>query len=238
MISRRLAASILAIGVLFPSAPVVGQAAPEVEITAEPHHHLVLENKNVRVFYVDVPPHSDTLMHWHRHDYIYVTLGATEVVNQVKDKAPFTIKLQDGETEFLTGNFAHIARNLSDQPFQNVTIEVLEDQMLRAAPSPWPEDRGLVVLQGGTREILFVKDAIRAAELELQPGGYIPQHHHNGPHLTVALSDYELRSEEKGKPPVIIAMKRGECKWFESDYSRSITNSGKQTAKLITLEWP
>src|ERR1039458_9429688 len=86
-------------------------AAPEVEITAEPHHHLTLENKSVRVFNVDVAPHSETLMHWHRHDYIAVNLGDTEVVNQVKDKPPVTVKLKDGQTGFTPATFAHIARN-------------------------------------------------------------------------------------------------------------------------------
>src|SRR5580700_5621061 len=90
--------------------------APEVELSAEPHHHLTLENKYVRVYNVEVPPHTDTLMHWHRHDYIYVTLGPTEVVNEVKDKPPATIKLQDGETHFSPAPFAHIAHNRTDQP--------------------------------------------------------------------------------------------------------------------------
>src|SRR5580658_9438546 len=122
-------------------------AAPEVEITAEPHHHLVLENKSVRVFNVDVPPHTDTLMHWHRHDYIYVTLGDAEVVNAVKDKPPATLKLQDAETRFSPATFAHIARNLSDQPFRNVTIEILEDEALRNSTAHWDEDRALDILQ-------------------------------------------------------------------------------------------
>src|SRR2546430_6661101 len=100
----------------------------DVEITGEPHHHLALENEFVRVFKVDVPPHADTLMHWHRHDYVFVTLGASEVSNDVQGKPPVTLKLQDGETRFISGNFAHIARSLSDQPFRNVTIELLQDE--------------------------------------------------------------------------------------------------------------
>src|SRR5271170_6963670 len=95
----------------------VQAANPEVEITAEPHHHLTLENKSVRVFNVEVAPHSDTLMHWHRHDYIAVNLGAAEVVNAVKDKPPITVKLQDGQTGFTSATFAHIARNQTGQPF-------------------------------------------------------------------------------------------------------------------------
>src|SRR5579863_941491 len=110
---------------------LTAQATQEVEIANEPHHHLTFENKSVRVFNVEVPPHAETQMHWHRHDYIYVTLGDSEISNAVKDKPAVTVKLQDGETHFSPATFAHIARNLSDRPFKNVTIEILEDESLR-----------------------------------------------------------------------------------------------------------
>jgi quercetin dioxygenase-like cupin family protein len=215
-------------------------AAPEVEITAEPHHHLTLENKSVRVFNVDVPPHSETLMHWHRHDYIYVTLGETEVVNAVKDKPSVTVKLADGQTGFTPGNFAHIAR-IADQPFRNVTIEILEDESLGHAPSPWDtkknEDRALEILNGGTEQILFVKDAIRVSEFELQPGGVVPLHHHTGPHLMVAVSDLDIRSDVQGQPPMPTHFKSGDSKWFPGNYSHTITNTGSKPAKFVTLEF-
>jgi quercetin dioxygenase-like cupin family protein len=217
-------------------------AAPEVEITAEPHHHLTFENKSVRVFNVDVPPHADTLMHWHRHDYIYVTLGAAELVNAVKDKPPVTVKLQDGDTRFSPATFAHIARNLSDHPFRNVTIEILEDATLRNATSPWDpaknEDRGLVTFSGGTEQILFVKDAIRVSEIELQPGATMPKHHHTGPHLLVAVSDLDIRSDVEGMGPMPGHFKSGDSKWLPGNYSHTVTNTGKQAAKFVTLEFP
>ena len=125
--------------------------APEVELSAEPHHHLTLENKYVRVYNVEVPPHTDTFMHWHRHDYIYVTLGPTEVVNEVKEKPPVTIHLEDGETHFSPAPFAHIARNQTGQPFRNVTIEIVDDENLRHATTKWDpnknEDRALETFQ-------------------------------------------------------------------------------------------
>ncbi|MFY9791995.1 MAG: hypothetical protein WAJ99_12470, partial [Candidatus Sulfotelmatobacter sp.] len=121
-------------------------AAPEVEITAEAHHHLSFENQSVRVFDVEVPAHQDTLMHWHRHDYIAVNLGDVQIINAVKDKTPVTAKLVDGQTGFASAGFAHIARNISDQPFRNVTIEILQDESLRHSTAHWDEDRGLKVL--------------------------------------------------------------------------------------------
>jgi quercetin dioxygenase-like cupin family protein len=216
--------------------------APEVEISAEPHHHLVLENQFVRVFNVQVAPHADTLMHWHRHDYIYVTLGPTEVVNQVLGKQPVTVRLQDGQTGFSPAPVAHLARNLSDQTFRNVTIEILQDDKLRHSPPHWDpnqeEDRGLDILQGGTEHILFVQDNIRATEFELQPGGVVPMHHHTGPHLLIAVTDLALHSAVEGQSPGPVGLKSGEVRWVPGGFSHPVTNTGHQSAKFVTLEFP
>jgi quercetin dioxygenase-like cupin family protein len=211
--------------------------ATEVEITAEPHHHLAFANDQVRVFNVDIGAGSATLMHWHRHDYFYVTLGDTELSNEVAGKPPAPLRLKDGEARFSPGPFAHLLRVSAGQPFRNVTVELLQDDKLRQTSSPWKEDRGLDILQGGTREILFVKDGVRVSEFELQPGGIIPEHHHSGPHLSVALSDYEVRSHTPGKPAARITLKRGESKWFPGGYSHSVTNVGHTPAKFVTLEF-
>lgn len=222
---------------------VIAQAAQEVEITAEPHHHLVFANDRVRVFNVEIPPHQETQMHWHGHDYVYITLGSTQVINMVKGKDPATVEMRDGQTGFLSGGFAHMARNLSGQPYRNVTVEFLQEDKLRqlpahSDPAHGEEDRGLEILHGGTKEILFVKDGVRVSEYELQPGGVIPQHHHAGPHVVVGLSDYELRSQVEGKGTSLITMKRGESEWIAGGYSHTVTNDGHLPAKFITLEFP
>jgi oxalate decarboxylase/phosphoglucose isomerase-like protein (cupin superfamily) len=213
-------------------------STPEVEVAAEPHHHLTVENKSVRAYYVEVPSHGETQMHWHRHDYFYVNLGSAEIINAVKGKDPVTVKFQEGETRFSSATFAHVAYNLSDRPFRNVTVEILEDETLRNSTAKWEEDRGLDILQGGTKEILFVKDGIRATEFELQPGGVVPMHHHSGPHLLIAVSDLDLRSDVQGMGPMPGHFKSGEAKWFPSGYSHTITNTGQQPVKFVTLEWP
>jgi quercetin dioxygenase-like cupin family protein len=220
---------------------LAAQASREVEITAEPHHRLVFENAQVRVFFVDVAPHTDTLMHSHRHDYIYVMLGASEVVNEVQGKPPAPAKLQDGQVALVPGNFAHIVHN-DAQPFRNLTIELLEDDKLRQSSFKWDETRGLEILHGGTKEILFVKDGIRATEFELQPGGVVPMHPHPGPHLLVAETDFDIRSDVEGTGPMSGPMPghfmSGQVKWLPGNYSHSITNTGKTKAKFITLEFP
>ena len=228
---------------------LVAQAtAPEVEITAEPHHHLTLENKSVRVFYVEVDPNTETQMHWHRHDYIAIALGPAEISNTVKDEPPATVKFQDGDTRFTSATFAHFVRDIGDQPFRNVTIEILDDANLRNSAAKWDpsdnEDRGLKVLTNGTQQILFVKDGIRVTEFELQPGGIVPMHHHAGPHLLVAVSDLDIRSDVKSdfpdgpQGPMPGHFKSGDSKWLPGGYSHTITNTGAKPANFVTLEFP
>ena len=221
--------------------------AQEVEITAEPHHHFTFENKSVRVFNVEVPPNDATLLHWHRHDYIAVTLGTAEISNTVKDKPPVTVKFTDGDTRFSPATFAHIVRTTSPQAFRNVTVELLEDATLRTSTAKWDasknDDRSLDILHGGTIQILFVKDAVRASEVELQPGAVIPEHHHAGPHLLIAVTDLDLKSEdlrrgEKGKAPESVHLKSGDSKWVEAGATHTVTNTAKTPAKYVTLEFP
>ena len=229
--------------VLFPilllaALALVAQQTSEVEITAEPRHHLALENQYVRVFQVEVAPHDATLMHIHRHDYVYVTLGAADLSNEVKGKPPVEVKLQDGETRFTPGNFAHIARNLADAPFRNVTIELLQDEAAhKTPPAKWDEERGLHVLTGGTQDIIFVQDGVRVSEIELQPGATVPSHHHSGPHLIVAVTDLEIRSDVEGQGPMPGHFKSGDVKWLAGGYTHTLTNTGKQEAKFVTLEF-
>ncbi|HYW39296.1 MAG TPA: hypothetical protein VE957_14375, partial [Terriglobales bacterium] len=63
---------------------LLAQTATEVEITAEPSHHLAIENEYIRAFKVEVAPHAATLMHRHRHDYVAVTLGDAHISNEVE----------------------------------------------------------------------------------------------------------------------------------------------------------
>jgi len=113
--------SILGLGLLAASA----FAQTVVPITSERHHHLVISNEYVRVFHVEVPPRAETLYHQHNYDYLYVAIGDADVTSTRLHENPVTIQLKDGEVELAKGPFAHKASNNRNQPFRNVTIELL-----------------------------------------------------------------------------------------------------------------
>jgi quercetin dioxygenase-like cupin family protein len=212
-------------------------AAPEVEITSEPGHHLALENEQVRVFQVEVAPKASTLLHRHRHDYLSVMLGESHFVDEVLDKPPVELKREDGETHFTPGNFAHVARNLSDRPFRNVTIELMQDEKMRTAPSPWPMEGGDREFPGVHIKVLFVHDGARVASVNLEPGATVPSHHHDGPHLLVAVSDLDLRSDVEGIGPRPAQFKSGDVKWVPGGYTHTVTNVGTSPARFVTVEF-
>jgi quercetin dioxygenase-like cupin family protein len=216
---------------------LAAQTTTEVEIISEPSHHLALENEYIRVFKVEVAPHASTLMHHHRHDYVFVTLGDAHVSNEVEGKPPVELKLTDGDARFVAGNFAHVARNLSDQPFRNVTIELMQDEKLRQTPSHWPEEAAEKTFPGGRRKILFVKDGVRVSEVNLEPGAVVPSHHHDGPHLLVAVTDVDIRSDVDGMGPMPGNFKTGDIKWLPGGYTHTVTNVGKSPARFVTVEF-
>ncbi len=209
--------------------------AQEVEITAEPSHHLVLENEQVRVFSVSVAPHSATLMHRHRHDYFFVTLGDARISNEVEGKEPVEALLSDGATRFIPGNFAHVARNLEDTPFRNVTIELLQDEKRRASASHWDKDSGEESSLGWDRKILFVKDGVRVSQVELDSKTALPKGRHSGPVLLVAVSGFELGSNADGKGSAGEVLKAGEVWW--SDGAPTVINAGSGPARFVLLEF-
>ena len=222
---------------------LAAQSPQAVEITAEPHHHLIFENAQLRVFSVDVVPHTDTLLHAHRHDYIYVMFGDSEVINAVEGKPPAPSKLTDGQVGFTPGNFSHIVHN-GDHPFRNLTVELLQDDKLRQSSYRWDETRGLDILPAGTKEILFVQDGIRVSEFELQPDAAVPSVHHSYPLLLIAVTDLALyttdpRTHGSSQPgPISRHFQAGGSVWLPHGFGRPITNAGPHSAKFVTLEFP
>src|SRR6266851_4496748 len=65
-----------------------------------------------------------------QHDlpYLYITLGAADIINAIVGKPELHQILQDGETHYSPGHFAHVARTDSGVPFHNITIELIHPQ--------------------------------------------------------------------------------------------------------------
>jgi len=226
---RRVFFCFLSTSLLLPL--LVAQTTRELEISAEPSHHLELASiGSERVFRVEVAPHASTLLHRHRHDYVSITLGPAHVLDEVEGKPLVELRLNDGETRFSPGNFAHVVKNLSDQPYRNLTIELLQDG--KTGQTPYRRMKNSENnFPGGRVKTLFVRDGVRVSEVNLEPGASVPDHHYDGKHLVVAISDCDLRSDIEGWDPMHEKFKAGDIKLLPGGY----TNTGRQAARFVTL---
>lgn len=212
-----------------------------VPITNEPSHHLALENEYVRAFKVEVAPRAATLMHRHENDYVFVTLGDSLVSNERQGEKPVTLKLKDGETRFTKGGFAHVARNLSQQPFRNVTVEILIPSgtyICGAGQGVCGGGAGGVSDGGGWNwNSITESDKFLVRRVAIGPGATIPLHEHKGPHLVVAITDLHIRNDVEGKQPAEIEAKKGDINWVPGGFKHSVTNVGKESARFVTIEF-
>src|SRR5713101_4027638 len=201
------------------------QAPVAVPIPKEPHHHLVLENDYVRVFRVSVPAHDATLLHQHDVPYVYVSLGPADVINAVQGKPEARIVMADGQIGYSPGHFAHIARNESDVPFNNVTIELLKPQgeprnfcaqiIPGAASAGCDKALGSALAgHGFSVESQLQTDQWNLDLVRLGPGTISPKLVVRGKSLVVTLSGSEAQIDVVGKPAQ--ALHGGEVTWIEA----------------------
>jgi uncharacterized RmlC-like cupin family protein len=222
-------------GLVFLATATLAQQQPSVEITSEPSHHLVLQNEYVRVFDVTVAPQASTLVHRHNSDYLFVTLGDSDVVSARVGEKPVALQLKDGEVRYTPGNFAHAAINKSDRPFHNITIELLKPST-NVQPCEVNCSRDPVGPGGTSTTRIYYSDQWAIALITLAPAGRLEREMHGNPHLVIAVSDLDLASQT-GAASNSIQRQPGGLLWMPAGHAYTMVNKSQKPAKFVTLEF-
>ena len=181
---------ILIFAFLLFSAILFAQTISEVPIDKEPAHHFALENDFVRVFDVVVAPHAATLMHRHDRDYMFVILGDSDISNERMNEKPVRLTLKEGDVRYTKGGFAHIARNMAETPFHNITIELKNPGKPVCGIAPGTDCKNdLSNIQN-----VFSTEHVNVQLTTMEPGQQQPLHTHTGPHLGIALDDLKFEN--------------------------------------------
>jgi len=224
------------------SASLPAQAPTAVPIAREPHHHLVLENDYVRVFRVSVPAHDATLLHQHDVPYLYISLGPADVINAVQGKPEARIVMADGQLGYSLGHFAHIARNESDVPFNNVTIELLKPQgevqniCVEVVPGVEKQtcSRSVMEKRSGMSNVpQFQTDEISASMARLDPDAeQITMTQYTGT-LFVLLGGSGIQTMIKGKPDQTLVV--GDVMWLLAGSNATFYNPAHKAWSYLTV---
>jgi quercetin dioxygenase-like cupin family protein len=230
-------------GLLFLATAALAQQQQSVEITSEPSHHLVFQNEYVRVFNVTVAPRATTLVHKHNSDYLFVTLGDSDVVSVRPGEKPVGLKLKDGEVRFTPGNFAHAAINQSDRPFHNITIELLKPSTNVKTCTENCDSGGCIgamlssPVEGCPSTVRRISaDQWTVSLVTLPPSARMEQRTNTPPRLVVAVSDLDFagQTDTAGNN---IKREPGYVGWVPAGVSHPLTNNGSKPAQFVTLEF-
>lgn len=236
---------VLLIFALILSVSLRAQAPEPARLPGEPHHHLKIDNAYLRAYYVEVAPHESTQLHQHDHDYLFVTLGPSDVINAVLDKPEVHLVLKDGETHFTRGGFAHVARNLSDAPFRNITIELLHPQQSprnickQVMPGPVTDCSGPPINRikdfPDKGSPIFMTDEVHAREFDVAQGGS-PMDMLVGPDaLLVSLTSPGLKLHIVGEPQ--IEFTAGEVAWIPAGKKCSLSAPSGTPLHILELSF-
>jgi quercetin dioxygenase-like cupin family protein len=229
-------------GLVFLASAALAQQQ-SVEITSEPSHHLVFQNEYVRVFDVTVAPKATTLVHRHNHDYLFVTLGDSDVVSVRPGEKPVALLLKDGEVRFTPGNFAHAAINNSDRPFHNITIELLKPSANVQTCTDKCDSGGCIgamlnsPVTGCPSTVRRISaDQWTVSMVTLPPSARMEQRTNAPPRLVIAVSDLDFtgQTETAGND---IKRAPGYVGWVPAGVSHPLTNKGSKSAQFVTLEF-
>jgi quercetin dioxygenase-like cupin family protein len=226
------AAVVLFMGSAFVSGRAQDNPTAAVGIADEPHHSLILQNEEVRVFRLKLQSHEVTLRHRHKAFYAQLSLRQVTIGNEVRGRRPVLTQLDAGELHTSKGGFLLAERNESPEPAELLVIEATK-----------PNIEGFNTPMGGFRYHdaafgeLFEAPAMRGYTMTIAAGGRTEQHTENYDRLVVAISDLKFRETVVGQAPSELEMEAGDTRWLPRGMTHATTNIGTSPATFITLQF-
>jgi len=116
-------------GVIFCAVLAAAQTPVPDEITREPHHRLLLQNDQVRVFEVMLRPAEHFLVK-HQYNFLVVTLQDCEMVMWNEGESEIAnFRFNQGDVRFFYGGAARGMRNDRNSAYRNITVEFLNPKV-------------------------------------------------------------------------------------------------------------
>ncbi|HEV2732299.1 MAG TPA: hypothetical protein VGV15_19885, partial [Terriglobales bacterium] len=226
------------IWILLSASMLLAQQQASIEITAEPHHHLQLENESVRVFAVAIPPREGTDLTRHDHNFLVVTFQDSEIAFWAEGEAGvLTYRFRANDIHFYFGGRARAMRNDTSSEYRNLTVEFLNPKVTtygyQSNTRRW-QYGGNTLLPPVDPSAKFANrmplgDAV-VKDVQLLPGDEFPKPKEGIAQLLIALSDLQLSSgKEKIQEEI------GGVPWIPSERVEKLVNKGAQPARFVVV---
>lgn len=197
-----------------------------VDVGDEPRHQPVFTNEYVRALAVEIAPGDRTLCHRHGHDYVLYVVGSGPIVSAARDEEPKQLNYEEGECELLNAGLVHVVENLSDKPFRNVVVELLDGASgLRrgARPKALRGEPAIGVRIEQERVALFEIELDGSSEVEIV-----------GPAVVAAISGARFNTD--CGDVLVVPHKVFEFAWIPSGCEAVLWKSEPAASKVIAFQ--
>jgi hypothetical protein len=208
-----------------------------------PRFEPVLENRQVSVFSLDLPPGRRASVFQNTHDIFWIALSPGRITMSDRDGNKTPVAFRPGYTRFFPSFRTSSITNDAAEPFRAVLVEIKPRGLTsscdcdgaaqravcgcpRAAPLPamWAVGIGRVVIGGTT---LASRQSFDSAS-------------ERGDTLLVALSPLTLADDARTTSPdaarTTINLRAGEARWLPAGLHK-LRNTGSTPARYVTLEF-
>jgi hypothetical protein len=224
---------------IFVLLPIAAPAQNAIDISQEPHYHLLLENDKVRVFAVDVNPHTEVGLVRHPNNYLLIHPQESEVaVWSEGESGVVTQRFPPNDIRFYFGGKPRAIRNDGATGYHCLMVEFLNPKVTtygyQSGSGRWTYGSDTIPPPVDPRAkfatVMPLGEA-RVKDIQLLPDDAYPAPEKAADELVIALSDVDLRLAEqrfrKSKEDLI---------WIPSGRQVQLTNNGADPSRFVLIE--
>ena len=225
-------------------APFAAAQTP-VDVSAEPHHHLLLENDKVRVFALTLRQ-TEQAYAMHEHNLLLIGLRDCELVMWSEGHSDVqNFPFAQGDARFLFGGRAIGVRNERSSECQQIVVEFLNPKVTtfgyQYGKGRWeygssalsiPDPHNLPVdPHARFANTMQLGEAV-AKDVQLPPGETLPAPEKQAAQLLVALTDLDLQRDGEER----IRKSQADLAWIPANRMTKLTNNDAHPARFVVVE--
>jgi|ERR1043166_5896984 hypothetical protein len=213
------------------------QSVKPADLKQDRHYRILMENAEIRVFEVTLPPGSESFV-WHENNFLIVTPTASDIIMWKANEAPALHSLvPSGEIRFFLGNSAQGLRNETRTEYRNITVEFLDPRVTndgyRYESGNWDYGPSIASSPGAPQghfiNSLDLEKAV-ASDVQLLPGESLPASAR--PALLIAITTLNFAAG-RDRP---FSLQPSQITWRESN-GPALVNKGPGPARFTLLEF-
>jgi len=202
-----------------------------VPIYDEPHHHVIMQNSEMRVMRVMIRPGTATLWHAQNLDFVNTIInGSHNIIAKQGDGPGKAVEMVTGSVRYgdyqrspIVDRVSNIGQTLNHQ----VAFEITD-----LAPGNYGRADRSHITQAS---VILDKPRVRGWRLTLAPGETTEVYRQDGPGIRIVLAGSRLIEKRPGEVGQQVSLRHGDA-MFTTPSLLAMTNAGEDPLQLMEYE--